>query len=68
MSYPCPSCEKDVSSLISWDNLTKQYNSDRLLFCPYCSVGLKLEYDEGYKPDKHETYDIWSFSIATRGD
>jgi|LakMenEpi03Aug12_release.lakeMendotaPanAssembly.Ray.scaffolds.fasta_scaffold961153_3 transcription elongation factor Elf1 len=66
MSHYCPSCEKDISSLISWENLTEQYNSGRMLFCPYCSVGLQLNYDEEW--DGVEEYSYWSFEIAKRGD
>lgn len=68
MSYPCPSCEKDISNLVSWDNLMAQLDQNIMLFCPHCSVGLKLEYDEEYYPDTGEEYEIWSFHIAIRGD
>ena len=64
MSHYCPSCEKDISSLISWENLTEQYNSNRMLFCPYCSVELRLNYDEEW--DGVEEYSYWSFEISKR--
>jgi transcription elongation factor Elf1 len=61
MNHPCPSCKKDISSLISWENLTEQYNSDRILFCYHCSVGLQLNYDEEW--DGIDEYSYWSFEI-----
>lgn len=61
MSYPCPICKEDVSVLISWDNLTEQYNSGRILFCPHCNVGLQLNYDEEW--DGVEEHSYWSFEV-----
>lgn len=62
MSYTCPICEKDLSSLISWNNL----GSDKILFCSNCSVGLQLHYDEMW--DGEDEHQYWNFEIAKRGD
>lgn len=59
--YSCPACYGAIDHLVSWENLTEQYNSDRILFCPHCSVGLQLNYDEEW--DGVDEYSYWSFEI-----
>ena len=55
MNYYCPICGNNINDLVNSNNL----GSDKILFCPHCSVGLELNYDE------HHDY---SFELAKKGD
>jgi len=57
--YPCPNCEEPIDDLVSWENLTGQYNSSKQLYCPHCKIPLRLNYDEEW--DGEEEYCYWSF-------
>lgn len=61
--YPCPNCEQELQSLISFDNLVDQYNKDKILRCPHCGIKIKLDYDENIDDDGFEE-DSWSFRIV----
>ena len=58
--YPCPNCEQDLESLISFENLCDQYDKDKILHCPNCNVTVKLEYDEYVDDDGYDN-SYWSF-------
>lgn len=60
--YPCPICKQDVSSIISFENLVNQYSKEIILFCPHCSVGLELDYDE-YVDDDGDENSIWTVKL-----
>lgn len=64
MTYDCPVCEKNIADLISFENLTEQYNSDKVIFCPHCSVGLQLMYEEELDAEGY-VHEYWSFRIKT---
>lgn len=60
--YPCPNCEQELQSLISFDNLVDQYDKDKTLHCLYCNIAIRLDYDEYIGDDGFEE-DYWSFRI-----
>lgn len=60
INYPCPNCEQELQSLISFDNLCDQYGKDKILHCPYCNTAVRLEYDE-YVTDDWTEEEYWPF-------
>lgn len=63
MSCPCEICKKDISNLITFDNMVP----NKLLFCPHCSVGLEPTRNKMIDDDGKEHF-YWTFELAKRGD
>lgn len=60
--YPCPNCKKELQDLISFENLVDQYDKDKILLCPHCSIKIQMDYDE-YVGDDGFDEEYWSFRI-----